>query len=288
MSERGERGVACSLAQGRDVNGDEQAWILKKSTNRLRSSGMLQVVRKRRIITAYVWRPRAAHPAVVVGRRTHKQLLEVIVLREFCAQNLTNVYEALRAGADRVELCDDLSVGGVTPADEVIFQAVECIHSLGGSVMVMIRPRGGDFAYGDSELRAMQRSIEVARRAGADGVVFGCVKNGRLDLYATERLAASSKGLSMTFHMAFDEIDPRLQPEALRELAQMGFDRVLTHGGPLSMRIEQCIPHLHELVIAAGDAISIMPGGGVTWQNAEAIGSELGVREVHGTKIVRF
>ena len=210
------------------------------------------------------------------------------MLREFCAQNLTNIYDALRAGADRVELCDDLSVGGVTPSDEVVFQAVECVHDLGGSVMVMIRPRGGDFAYSDSELLAMQRSIEMARNAGADGVVFGCTRSGELDLPATERLVACSHGLSMTFHMAFDEIDLRLQPKALRELARMGFDRVLTHGGPLSIPIERCMSHLHELVEAAGDAVSIMPGGGVTWQNAEAIGSELGVNEVHGTKIVRF
>lgn len=210
------------------------------------------------------------------------------MLREFCAQNLTNVPEALRAGADRVELCDDLSVGGVTPSDEVVFQAVECVHRLGGSVMVMIRPRGGDFAYGEAELLAMQRSIGVARSAGADGVVFGCVRNGSLDVEATKRLVDVSGGLSMTFHMAFDSIRPRQQPETLSDLAYLGFDRVLTHGGPLAISLERCVPHLRELVKAAGDAIAIMPGGGVTWRNAEDIGSALGVREVHGTRIVRL
>lgn len=210
------------------------------------------------------------------------------MLREFCAENLTNVQRALEAGAQRVELCDDLSVGGVTPSEAVIKQAVELIHKRDATVMVMVRPRGGDFAYNEHEIEAMERVVAVARELGADGVVFGCVRDARLDEVATERLAHAASGLDMTFHMAFDEIDPAHQPEALRHLAELGFSRVLTHGGPLSQPIDLCLDHLRELVLLAGDAISIMPGGGVTWQNAERICAELGVLEVHGTKIVRW
>lgn len=210
------------------------------------------------------------------------------MLREFCAENLAGVAEALQAGARRVELCDDLSVGGVSPSREIIRQAVGLVHELGGLVMVMVRPRGGDFAYDDGELAVMEQTIRDARELGADGVVFGCVRNGELDLEPLRRLVAGTEGLDLTFHMAFDELASDRQGEALATLAHMGFSRVLTHGGPLSQPIDACIPHLRELVRAAHGEIVIMPGGGVTWENAEAICDDLGVDEAHGTRIVRL
>ncbi|MBP3884107.1 MAG: copper homeostasis protein CutC [Olsenella sp.] len=210
------------------------------------------------------------------------------MLREFCAENLTNVEKAIRAGAARVELCDDLSVGGVTPSPDVIERAVSVIHGLGATVMVMVRPRGGDFAYGERELRAMEEAIRTARALEADGVVFGCVREDALDESATERLAHVARGLDLTFHMAFDEIDPSLQPDALRRLARLGFSRVLAHGGPFSRSIDECLPHLCDLVRAAEGRIGVMPGGGVTWENAERVCERIGASEAHGTRIVRL
>ena len=210
------------------------------------------------------------------------------MLREYCAENLKGVPEALAAGAQRIELCDDLSVGGITPCDEVIARAVQVVHAAGGAVMVMVRPRGGDFAYNEAELGAMERTIGVARAAGADGVVFGCVRNGMLDRVATARLATAAQGMDMTFHMAFDQVDRAYQPAVLGELVELGFSRVLTHGGALTEPVERCLPWLHELVRAADKRIAIMPGGGITWHNAEQICTELGVTQVHGTKIVRL
>lgn len=210
------------------------------------------------------------------------------MLREYCAENLRGVPEALAAGARRIELCDDLAVGGITPSDEVIDQAVQVVHAAGGTVMVMVRPREGDFAYSQAELGAMERAIGVARAAGADGVVFGCVCDGMLDRAATARLATAAQGMDMTFHMAFDEIDRACQPAVLGVLAELGFSRVLTHGGALTEPIERCLPWLHELVRAADGRIAVMPGGGITWQNAEQICTELDVTQVHGTKIVRL
>ena len=210
------------------------------------------------------------------------------MLREFCSQNTTNVRKAICAGASRIELCDDLAVGGVTPSDEVIERTTTLAHCLGASVMVMVRPRGGDFAYSDEELAAMENTICTARDLGADGVVFGCVRKGVLDTDATRQLVQTAAGLDLTFHMAFDEILPSQQFDALVTLANMGFSRVLTHGGSLDQPIERCLPRLREFVMQAGDRISIMPGGGVTWQNAASICAELGVQEVHGTRIVRW
>ena len=210
------------------------------------------------------------------------------MIKEFCAENLVNVRSAIEAGAGRVELCDDLSVGGITPRDSIIAQTVELVHDLGASVMVMVRPRGGDFAYGELELIAMERAIRRVRVHGADGVVFGCVRDGVLDVKATSRLARMAQGLDCTFHMAFDEIRHDAQREALDAIADLGIARVLTHGGPLSQPIEECVPHLHELVDAAAGRVQIMPGGGVTWRNVEWLCDELAVQEAHGTRIVRW
>lgn len=210
------------------------------------------------------------------------------MLREFCAENLRGIPEAIKAGAGRIELCDDLSVGGVTPSDDVMRKAVSLSHEMGAKVMVMVRPRGGDFSYREDELRLMESAIDAARGRGADGVVYGCVCEGRLDVTSTQRLAQVAKGLDMTFHMAFDEVDEALQPKVLRQLGEMGFSRVLTHGGPLSKPIDACLPHLEELVAAAREHIAIMPGGGVTWQNCARICERLGVEEVHGTRIVAW
>lgn len=210
------------------------------------------------------------------------------MIREFCAENTTNVREAIEAGADRIELCDRLDLGGVTPVREVIDEAVALVHGLGARVMVMVRPRGGDFAYSEPELCQMERAIGVAREAGTDGVVFGCVRNGSLDELATRRLARVADGLDMTFHMAFDEIDSSLQVGALATLAELGFSRVLSHGGPLSAPIEGCLPRLRELSEAAVGRIVVMPGGGVSWQNAECVAATVGTGEVHGTRIVRL
>ena len=208
------------------------------------------------------------------------------MLREYCAENLRGVPEAIGAGAQRIELCDDLSAGGVTPSEEVMRTAVAMTHKMDAKIMVMVRPRGGDFSYSDDEQHLMETAIGVARKSGADGVVFGCVRQGHLDVAATRRLAYAAQGMDMTFHMAFDEIDESLQSEALGLLGELGFSRVLTHGGPLSKPIDECLPHLHDLVQAAKSVITIMPGGGVTWGNAGRICSYLHVDEVHGTRIV--
>ena len=207
---------------------------------------------------------------------------------EFCAENLVGVEDAIRAGASRVELCDDLSVGGVTPTGDVIARAVSLAHGMGASVMVMVRPRGGDFAYDDRELSAMERSVALAGEIGADGVVFGCVRDRSLDEEATARLAHAAAGLDMTFHMAFDEISPDRQAAALAWLADAGFSRVLAHGGDLARPIDSCLPHLEGLSHAAAGRISVMPGGGVTWENVDRVCEAVGASEAHGTRIVRI
>lgn len=217
-------------------------------------------------------------------------------LREFCAENMELVPAAVAAGAERIELCDNLAVGGTTPSYGVIRAAVAYARPRGVAVMTMVRPRGGNFAYTDAELDIMCDDLAVACELDSSGVVFGCVRDGKLDCAATARLldAAHAAGerrgerVRVTFHMAFDEIEPGLQGEAIAWLAEHGVDRVLTHGGLPGTGIEGNLAHLRTLVEEACGRLTILPGGGITWRNGERIAAELGVRELHGTRIVRL
>lgn len=221
------------------------------------------------------------------------------MLREFCAENLTDIDAALRAGARRIELCDNLSRGGTTPSAGVIEQAVALVHACeGATVRVIIRPRGGDFVYNDSEFKAMETDIRYAAANGADGVVLGCLKRSgagfALDVDGVRRLVAVARGvgemrgrdLGVTFHMAFDELESNAQLDAIDMLAEMGVDRILTHGGRAGTPIEENLAHLSELVRHAEGKLVVLPGGGVTHENAKRIAKELRVKEVHGTKVV--
>lgn len=212
------------------------------------------------------------------------------LIKEFCAENVERVPEAIAAGAGRIELCDNLAVGGTTPSHGVIRAAVEIARPAGVSVMCMIRLRGGSFEYSGAEARIMVDDLRHAAELGVDGVVFGCLRGGEVDRELTGRLAGLAKeaGLMVTFHMAFDEISVDAQPAALNLLAGLGVDRVLTHGGAAGTPIAGNLERLRRLVDYAAGRLEILPGGGVTWENAEEVADAVGVREVHGTRIVKL
>ena len=156
--------------------------------------------------------------------------------------------------------------------------------------MCMIRPRGGSFEYSEAEGRIMVDDLRHAAELGVDGAVFGCLRGGEVDRELTGRLAGLAKeaGLMVTFHMAFDEIPADRQAEAIDLLAELGVDRVLTHGGAANTPIARNLERLRELAEYACGRVGILPGGGVTWENAEEVAAAVGVREVHGTRIVRL
>lgn len=209
------------------------------------------------------------------------------MLKEFCAENFTDVPKAMSAGANRVELCDNLTVGGTTPSLGVLTETLAYVHENNGTVMEIIRPRGGDFFYNDTELKIMEFDLLKAREAGVDGIVIGCLTaNHELDDEALANFADIAQGLSMTFHMAFDEIAAEKQFAAIDYLVTLGFDRILTHGGASGTTIQDNLPRLKELVDYADGRIIILPGGGVTYENVDEIVAALGVKEAHGTKIV--
>ena len=211
-----------------------------------------------------------------------------MLTREFCAEHMELVPAAVAAGAARVELCDNLSVGGTTPSYGVIRAAVALAGERGVGVMCMIRPRGGDFEYTPDEAAMMRDDLAMAKRLGVTGVVFGCLRDGHLDRALTSELVELADGVDVTFHMAFDALPADEQLGAIDWLAGQGVSRILTHGGPADTPIEDNLGRLRAYVDRAAGRVTILPGGGITWENAERIASELGVCEVHGTKIVRL
>ncbi|WP_430609434.1 copper homeostasis protein CutC [Enterococcus sp. DIV0876] len=209
------------------------------------------------------------------------------MLKEFCAENYTNIPLAIARGADRIELCDNLAVGGTTPSTGVIEEALSYAGEKSIPVMTIIRPRGGDFIYNDTELKIMHTDLIEAKKIGTDGVVLGCLTpSGWLDEEALELLLETAEGLQVTFHMAFDAIPAERQFAAIDWLADHGVERILTHGGAAGTPIEDNLSYLKELIDYAGDRLTILPGGGITFENAQHICESLGVQEVHGTKIV--
>ncbi|MCM3033009.1 copper homeostasis protein CutC [Niallia taxi] len=210
------------------------------------------------------------------------------MIKEFCAENLTNIPAAIKAGAKRIELCDNLAVGGTTPSYGVIKKTVELAHHAGVKVMTMIRPRGGNFEYSSAEEEMMAADIQVCLQLGSDGVVFGCLKNGWIDEELTARLIDLSAGMEITFHMAFDELAEEDQFRAIDWLAARKVARILTHGGSPEQTIEENFPHLKKLIEYAANRIIILPGAGINYQNVEGVLDALQVEEVHGTKIVKL
>ena len=194
---------------------------------------------------------------------------------EICIDSPASARAAHQGGADRVELCDNLPDGGTTPSIGMI-ESVRAAFP--GRLMVIIRPRGGDFLFDADETDAMLRDIRHARAAGADGVVIGCLRaDGTVDRDACARLIEAAGPLDVTFHRAFDM--SRDLPEALEAVAALGIRRILTSGG--APDVPAGLATITRLVQQAGDRLSIMPGGGVTPANLGDIVRATGVRDIH-------
>ncbi|MBM7710147.1 copper homeostasis protein CutC [Enterococcus lemanii] len=211
------------------------------------------------------------------------------MLKEFCAENFTDIPKAIEQGVKRIELCDNLTVGGTTPSAGVIETTVQYAHENNVTVMTIIRPRSGNFVYNDYELKIMETDLIEAKKYGTDGVVIGCLnEDGWLDEEALDVLIDRAVGLEITFHMAFDAMSKENQFKAIDWLVENVVDRILTHGGVAGTPIEDNFEHLKELIAYANGRIIILPGGGVNHANAQLVADALQVNEVHGTKIVSF
>lgn len=182
---------------------------------------------------------------------------------------------AVEGGADRIELCSALDVGGLTPSAGLMRLAAGC----GLPVLAMIRPRSGGFCYDGDELAVMASDIAAARMTGLAGVVLGALTPElRLDLPAMEGLMRRAAGLQVTLHRAFDLIDN--WREAVDQAVALGVSRILTSGGALSA--PEGVARLAEIMDHAGGRIIILPGAGIS---ADTIGALRGLPlgEVHAS-----
>ena len=209
------------------------------------------------------------------------------MIYEFCAENVTLLEKAMQAGARRIELCDNLAVGGTTPSYGVTKAAVELAANYDTTIMTMIRPRGGDFVYNDLEIAIMLEDIRLIAQSGSQGVVFGALTaDKKLDKPNLEKLIAASKGMEIVFHMAFDELSDEDQLETIDWLSQAGVTRILTRAGVSGDSLEKRFAHYHRILEHAKGKIEILPGGGIDLDNRQTFIDQLGVTQLHGTKVV--
>jgi copper homeostasis protein len=194
---------------------------------------------------------------------------------EICCGSLDDAVEAGAGGADRVELCSALFLGGLTPSYGAL---VEAKRRLDIPVIFMARPRGGGFCYTATEMAAMERDTEMAVANGADGVVFGVLEaDGRVDIARTSRLRALVGGRDAVFHRAFDVTPDPFR--AVDELVDLGITRILTSGQ--CDTVWEGLPLVARLVEYAGDRVQIMPGGGIKPHHVDEVIARTACRHVH-------
>ena len=204
------------------------------------------------------------------------------ILLELCVDNADGLAAAIEGGADRIELCSALELGGLTPSYGLMKLAARAPLP----VHCMIRPRSGGFSYGEADLAQMLHDIDMARDLGLAGVVFGALTDeGALDSHVLQRLSRHAAGLDLTLHRAFDCCGPDFD-RAVDTAIELGFDRVLTSGGENTAL--EGLAALERIFAKAGTRITIMPGSGVSADNVSTIATRLPVREIHASCSTAF
>ncbi len=198
-------------------------------------------------------------------------------LIELCSETLSAAVAAERGGADRIELCDRLDIGGITPDERL---TTDAIRALSIPVHVLIRPRGGNFAYTTGEFDRMRAQLRWVKEQGAAGVALGVLlPDGRVDVSRSRELVELARPMKVTFHRAFDRT-PALD-EALEAVIRTGADCLLTSGG--AQDVFTGVELLGDLVRQAGERIQIMAGGGLRLATMIEVLERTGVRFLHGS-----
>ena len=199
---------------------------------------------------------------------------------EIACFNLQSAIIAANSGADRIELCENYEVGGITPSSHLIEEVLKHVSI---PIFVMIRPRSGNFIYSQSEIEAMIKQIEFCKNKNMKGVVFGVLtQENKVNLQVCKQLVELAKPMQCTFHRAFDEIEN--STAALEELIQCGFSRILTSGRKKSA--EEGKEMLADLVSKAGNRIIIIPGGGIRSGNINELIRVTKANEFHSAALL--
>lgn len=202
-------------------------------------------------------------------------------IKEACVEGIYQAIQAENFGADRIELCANLDVGGTTPDPELIEKVVKQLRI---PVRVMIRPRGGNFFYSDAELQQMKSEMDFCKRNGVEAVVFGFldVDNG-LDINRIKEFTALASPMKVVVHKAIDET-PNIT-EALKQLFNVqGISTILTSGGAISA--EKGKETLKDMLQLSQGKIEVMPAGGITDKNIGTLHNFLNAKVYHGKGIV--
>lgn len=204
------------------------------------------------------------------------------MLLEICVFNTATAIAAEKAGADRIELCENYANGGTTPSYGYLKTVREQISI---PVFPMIRPRGGDYFHSADEIGIIRKDILLCKELGFEGVVFGLLnQDGTIDRENTARLTEAAYPLEVTFHRAFDRCKDPL--EALETIIDCGCNRILTSGQ--EPKVTEGLNMVKQLVEQANDRIIIMPGSGLNSANVATIIQTAGVSEVHTSARIRI
>jgi len=203
------------------------------------------------------------------------------MLLEICANSYQSAINAQQAGAHRIELCQELEVGGLTPSYGTIKKVIDDVEI---PVFVLIRPRSGDFIYSEAEFDIMKKDIEICKDLGVQGIVSGVLNpDASIDVERTKALVQGSRPLVFTFHRAFDEVkDPLV---ALENLIELGVDRVLTSGQ--KQTAEEGIDVIKQLHEKSNGRLTILAGAGIHASNASQF-KAIGLKEIHASASVNL
>lgn len=202
------------------------------------------------------------------------------MIREKCIGSFLEALEAQELGAERVELCDNLSEGGTTPSYGTIKMVVKKLNI---PAFVIIRPRGGDFYYTPEEIEIMKGDIKLCKELGVKGVVIGALnRDNTINYDAIKDMIDLAKPMSITFHKAIDELENPVTE--VKKLANLGVNRILTSGTKETALEGENI--LREMIKEAGEDIIIIVAGKVTKDNLNEISNLIPAKEYHGKKIV--
>lgn len=198
------------------------------------------------------------------------------MILEICANSYQSAINAQKAGANRIELCSELSIGGITPSYGLL-KKVSVEISI--PVNVLVRPRSGNFCYSDDEFEQIKTDILICKELGFNGIVSGVLNpDNSIDIKRTQELIKLSKPLSFTFHRAFDCVtNPK---KSLQQLIDLGVDRILTSG--LQEKAIDGIELLAELQKIAQNKLTILAGSGINSKNAKQF-KDVGLREIHSS-----
>ena len=202
------------------------------------------------------------------------------MIREKCIGSFLEALEAQELGAERVELCDNLTEGGTTPSYGTIKMVVEKLNI---PAFVIIRPRGGDFYYTPEEIEIMKEDIKICKELGVKGVVIGALnRDNTINYDAIKDMIDLAKPMSITFHKAIDELENPVTE--VKKLANLGVNRILTSGTKETAFEGKNI--LREMIKEAGEDTIIIVAGKVTKDNLNEISNLIPAKEYHGKKIV--